>query len=79
MARSRPTGKGDHYYIVMRVTPWDAFEPTLPMPIIGGVRGPDGSTGFLAVFDDRAKAEAWAEGSQVMTAAPARRAPEDEG
>jgi hypothetical protein len=59
------------YYIVMRVTHWDAFEPTIALPILGGVRGPEGSVGFLPVFDTLEAAREWGgPDAQISVAQP---------
>lgn len=39
-------------WIVKSLTKWEAFEPSIPHPLMGGVKGPKGSIGCMLVFED---------------------------
>ena len=58
------------YYVVMSMRPWSAVElRAVNAPFkaqIVEIDDPNEPCGFLAVFDTREKAEAWAEGSEVV-------------
>ena len=61
---------GMMYYVVMSIQPWSSMEVSaVNAPYKTRVVAPDDpneACGFLAVFDTREKAEAWAEGSEVV-------------
>ena len=55
-------------FVVMTMRKWDDFEPNMPIsPILGGVKGPKGSCGFLVVYESREAAIA-VEGADVRLA-----------
>ena len=60
-------------WVVMALQDWDQFKPDsdnhFPWPIEVRV-GPDEPTHWLAVFDDRGKAEEWANGKPVAEIQP---------
>lgn len=40
-------------WCVLRLCSWEDFEPTIPLPILGGVKAPDGCIGFMPVYESK--------------------------
>lgn len=65
------------WYVVMKIQRWNAvsLEPVngtpFPISLLPFADDADAPKGFLAVFDDREKAEAWADGAKVFAATDA--------
>jgi hypothetical protein len=46
-------------FVAMRMSTWDDFQPSSPIPAFGGFKMPNGCTGFLTVWETAEDAKAW--------------------
>lgn len=56
-------------WVVKSLTKWEDFEPSIPHPLMGGVKGPKGCIGCMLVFSDYTSAVAYAGDQNKVQAA----------
>jgi hypothetical protein len=52
-------------YLVMKLCSWEDFVPSVPLASLCGVKGPEGSPGFMVIYTSR-EAAIKAEGEGVV-------------